>query len=157
MLIRLAANADAEKIANVLLRSFDEYRPSYTSRAFDATTPSAKGVLARLQEGPIWVAEHDGDVIGTVSAVRREDSVYIRGMAVLPNAREKHIGSVLLERVELFAREASCRRVFLSTTPFLDRAIRLYERCGFQRIDDGAHDLFGTPLFTMEKWLVRHQ
>ena len=128
MQIRLAANEDAEKIANVLLRSFDEYRSSYTSPAFDATTPCATTVLARLQEGPIWVAEREGDVLGTVSAVRREDST----------------------------REASCRRVFLSTTPFLDRAIRLYEHRGVRRIDDGPHDLLGTPLFTMEKWLVQH-
>src|SRR5260370_227302 len=43
--------------------------------------------------------------------------------------------------------------MYLSTTPFLDRAIRLYERFGFQRSDEGPLDLFGTPLFTMTKRL----
>ena len=28
---------------------------------------------------------------------------------------------------------------------------RLYERFGFQRTSDEPHELFGTPLFTMEK------
>ncbi len=41
--------------------------------------------------------------------------------------------------------------MFLSTTPFLHSAIRLYERFGYRRTDDGMNDLFGTPLFTMEK------
>jgi len=48
-------------------------------------------------------------------------------------------------------RERGCKRLYLSTTPFLHSAIRLYERCGFRRTDEGPHDLFGTPLFTMEK------
>jgi ribosomal protein S18 acetylase RimI-like enzyme len=41
--------------------------------------------------------------------------------------------------------------MLLSTAPFLDRAIRLYERFGFRRTNEGPHDLFGTPLFSMEK------
>jgi len=41
--------------------------------------------------------------------------------------------------------------MLLSTTPFLDDAIRLYQRFGFERIREGLHDLAGTPLFTMEK------
>jgi len=31
--------------------------------------------------------------------------------------------------------------------------MRLYERFGFQRTEEGPHDLFGTSLFTMEKQL----
>jgi ribosomal protein S18 acetylase RimI-like enzyme len=43
--------------------------------------------------------------------------------------------------------------MFLSTTPFLIGAISLYERAGFRRTGEGPHDLFGTPLFSMEKVL----
>jgi hypothetical protein len=41
----------------------------------------------------------------------------------------------------------------LHTTPFLSRAIRCYERFGFVRSQDPPSNLFGTPLFTMEKQL----
>jgi ribosomal protein S18 acetylase RimI-like enzyme len=74
-------------------------------------------------------------------------------MAVLPRARGKKIGWSLLKAVEHFARRQNCRRMFLSTTPFLHRAIRLYERFGFRRGAEGPHELFGTPLFTMVKRL----
>jgi putative acetyltransferase len=74
-------------------------------------------------------------------------------MVVRPTARGQRIGERLLAQVENFAVAEGLGRLFLSTTPFLDRAIRLYERLGFQRINEGPHDLFGTPLFTMEKFL----
>jgi hypothetical protein len=43
--------------------------------------------------------------------------------------------------------------LLLSTTPFLSEAIKLYERSGFRRSTEGPRELFGTPLFTMEKQL----
>ena len=93
----------------------------------------------------------DDAIVGTVSAIPQENGQYIRGMAIFPAARGQKIGDLLLSRVENFASEHGFKRLFLSTTPFLHRAIRLYERFGFRRTDWGADDLFGTPLFTMEK------
>jgi ribosomal protein S18 acetylase RimI-like enzyme len=72
-------------------------------------------------------------------------------MAVLTTARKSKIGSKLLEVIEAHAAEQGCKRIFLSTTPFLEAAIRLYEKFGFRRVPGSEHDLFGTPLFTMEK------
>ena len=96
----------------------------------------------------------DGTIVGTVSAVEQPESVYVRGMAVLPPARGQRIGELLMGQIESFAASRRCRRLSLSTTPFLNRAIALYEQLGFTRTAEGPHDLFGTPLFTLEKWLA---
>jgi len=61
------------------------------------------------------------------------------------------LGALLLKATEDFALAQGHKRLTLSTTPFLNQAIRLYERYGFQRTADGPHDLHGTPLFTMVK------
>jgi len=95
-----------------------------------------------------------GAACGTISAVGKSDSAYIRGMAVLPSARGSGVGAALLQRAEDWAMRQRCLRLFLSTTPFLSSAIGLYERSGFRRVEQGPHELFGTPLFTMEKNLV---
>jgi ribosomal protein S18 acetylase RimI-like enzyme len=151
--IREAVPDDAPSIASVLYQSFVEYKSSYTSGGFAATTPRADEVESRIVEGPVWVVLIDQIIIGTVSVVPKGESLYIRGMAVLPKARGQKIGELLLAHIESFASARGFKRLFLSTTPFLTGAIRLYGRFGFQRIDDGRHDLFGTPLFTMEKLL----
>jgi putative acetyltransferase len=149
--IRPAKSAEACAIAAVLLESFTEYKARYTDEGFAATTPTAREVQARLKEGPVWVAVYQNEIVGTASAILKTGSLYIRGMAVLPIARGRRAGELLLEQIERYAKRNNCQRMFLSTTPFLNRAIRLYERFGFRRTHEGLHDLFGTPLFKMEK------
>lgn len=151
--IRIATPDDAPSIASVLHEAFIEYKSLYTQAGFDATTPTGEQIRNRLEEGPVWIALHDDAIVGTVSVVPKGVSLYIRGMAIVPAARGRKIGELLLRRVEDFAAERGFKRLFLSTTPFLHRAIRLYEHYGFRRSDEGPDNLFGTPLFTMEKLL----
>ena len=102
-----------------------------------------------MTEGPLWVALENNAFVGTMSVVLKSEGLYIRGMAVDPIARGKGIGRKLLNCAEEFAVQNGCERLFLSTTPFLSRAKKLYERYGFQRSSGGPDNLFGTPLFTM--------
>jgi len=152
--IREAGPEDAEAVARVLHESFIEFRVLYTDGGFAATTPNAEQIRVRMVEGPVWVAMREGTAVGTVAAVVKGTRLYMRGMAVLPSAREFRIAARLLEVVEARARLEECGSVYLSNTPFLSGAIRLYERSGFRRTDEGPHELGGTPLFMMEKNIV---
>jgi N-acetylglutamate synthase-like GNAT family acetyltransferase len=151
--IRRAVPSDAAAIAALLLEAFVEFEPLYTPGGYRATTPDRDEIEKRFVDGPVWVAERDERIAGTVAAVLRPDGVYVRSMAVSPAARGSGIGRLLLTHVEDFARASQRSRLFLSTTPFLSAAILLYERHGFVRTPAPPHELFGTPLFTMEKCL----
>jgi GNAT superfamily N-acetyltransferase len=149
----MAVSNDASVIASLLRESFVEYESFYTHQAFAATAPTSEQIQSRMNEGPIWVALQADAIVGTVSAVAKGDDLYLRGMAVLRVARGQKIGELLLMQIESFALAHGYKRLILSTTPFLTRAIRLYEHFGFRRSSEGPHDLFGTPLFTMTKYL----
>ena len=151
--IRIAFPEDAASISRVLYESFLEFESRYTPFAFAATTPDSDEVFERMEEGPMWVALKNDTIIGTASAIEQPAGLYIRGMAVLPVVRGQKIGKMLLEHIERFAIENGCKRLYLSTTPFLDSAIKLYENFGFQRSSEGPDNMYGTPLFTMEKRL----
>ncbi len=151
MTLRAADPSDAEAIAATLREAFAEFESLYTPAGFLATTPTPQQLRARWGEGPTWVAERDGTVVGTVAAVPRPTELYIRSMAVRPVAQGQGVGAQLLQAVEAAALEQQYGRLVLSSTPFLRAALQLYERHGFRRT--GEADLFGTPLVLMTKEL----
>jgi len=151
--IKKATFEDVAAIAYILHESFAEFESLYTSAAFAATTPTAQQIRERWNEGPVWVAIQKGAIVGTVGAVPKDLGLYVRSMAVHPVSRGQGIAVQLLKEVEAFANHDHHKRLFLSTTPFLEDAIHLYERFGFQRSAEASQDLFGTPLFTMVKGL----
>ena len=81
--------------------------------------------------------------------------MYVRSLAVSPASRGRGAARELMRQLELFAVSAGATRLFLSTTPFLFDAIRLYEGLCYRRTGEPPHELAGTPLFTMEKALHR--
>jgi ribosomal protein S18 acetylase RimI-like enzyme len=149
--VRRATTDDVAWVASVLRQAFAEYEPLYTEQAYAATAPGTAEIVARMGQGPVWVAVHKEQIVGTGSVVPKPEGIYIRGMAVIPSGRRLGIGRRLLDEIQGFAIAQGCVCLFLSTTPFLSTAIRLYEAFGFRRMNNGPHDLFGTPLFTMKK------
>ncbi len=152
--IREAVPEDAAAIKGILRRAFAEYEHCYTKEGYAATTPGKDGILQRMKQGPTLVAIVENKIVGTASAVHKGSGCYVRGMAVLPEARGLGIGYLLLKQIEVLAAHSGSERLYLCTTPFLLSAISLYRRFGFERSNERPHDLFGTPLFTMEKKLT---
>ena len=155
VLIRRALPADAAAIASVLAAAFADFKALYTPGAFAATTPGAEIIAQRFGEGPQWVAELDGAIVGAASALPKEAGLYVRSVAVLPPARGQRLGAQLMAQVEAYARAQGFPRLFLSTTPVLTGAIQMYAALGFERRDEGSSDLFGQPLFKMVKDLAQ--
>lgn len=152
VVLRRATAADA--ISALLRESFAEFEPHYTPAAFAATVLPASGVLERLNEGPIWVAEREFTLEGTVGAILSGESATIRGMAVRTPARGFGIGQRLLDEAEQFAVEQDVQMLDLYTTAFLHRAIRLYEAAGFSFTGQTVNPN-GTELLRMTKTVPR--
>lgn len=154
-IIRPATASDAPSIASVLRAAFAEFEPRYTPAAFAATVLSPAAVLARLREGPLWVAEASSDIIGTVGAKLSTNCALVRGMAVSPTGRGLGLGLALLRQVEEFAVQQDAIQLELFTTPFLDRAIGLYRSAGFAFTGERSSPN-GTELLRMTKQLNQY-
>jgi ribosomal protein S18 acetylase RimI-like enzyme len=153
--IRPATEADAEAIARTLEAAFAPLAALYTPAAYAATVPPVLVIRSRLAVSSTWVAEQGHAVLGTVTARAMPAGVHVQSMAVLEAARGQGGGSRLLEEAVGFAVAQGARRMFLSTTPFLQPAIRLYRQCGFHEVPaEGPFDLHGTPLVTMQRLFV---
>lgn len=153
--IRQAIPGDEAAIAEVLFEAFSTLREHYTEDAFEVVTPSAELVRTRFAEGPMWVASIDGRIVGTVSVTFEPDGIYIRSMAVRPDAQGRGIAHQLMEAVDEFWKGTGRDRLFLYTTYFTPGARQLYEGHGFRWVRDTAADeWYGTPGFEMEKMIA---
>jgi DNA-binding MarR family transcriptional regulator/GNAT superfamily N-acetyltransferase len=94
-----------------------------------------------------WIAEKDGKVIGSVFVVRHDESTAkLRMLYVDASARGLGIGNRLVEETLRFARQAGYKRMILWTTSILTDARKLYQRAGFQLVEEEPVHSFGKDL-----------
>jgi DNA-binding MarR family transcriptional regulator/GNAT superfamily N-acetyltransferase len=100
-----------------------------------------------LRREGAWIAEMDGEPVGCIFCVRREEKVaQLRLMLVEPRARGRGIGTRLVQECLRFAGRARYERVMLWTNDVLHDARRVYERAGFELIETEEHHSFGRDL-----------
>lgn len=86
--------------------------------------------------GAFWVAERDGEIIGTCGVFPVEPRTYeLRKMYLLPAARGLGVGKKLLDEALRWTKAQGGERMVLDTIHEMTRAIAFYEANGFVRDD----------------------
>jgi DNA-binding MarR family transcriptional regulator/GNAT superfamily N-acetyltransferase len=100
-----------------------------------------------------WIAEANGEPVGCVFCVKRDEkTAQLRLLLVDPSVRGMGIGSRLVEECLRFARRSGYREIMLWTNDVLEDARRIYQRAGFQLVEEEKHHSFGHDLVGQNWW-----
>ncbi|WP_028636994.1 GNAT family N-acetyltransferase [Nocardioides sp. URHA0032] len=141
LVVRLARPEDLAAAGEVTVAAYAEFTEGPDDHYIALLRDAAK----RDREAELWVAERDGDVLGTVTIalpgspwreIGAEDEGEFRMLAVSPTARRQGVGEVLTRLVMERFRELGFRGVVLSSLAEMTSAHRVYERHGFRRAPD---------------------
>lgn len=99
-----------------------------------------------------WVAELRGERVGAIFCVRKDDTTAkLRLLHVEPAARGAGVGTLLVDECVRHAREVGYRAMELWTVSILTPARRIYQRAGFQLVEEDTGSRFGREL-TGQTW-----
>ncbi len=91
-----------------------------------------------------WIAERDGEVVGSVFVTRGSEGVaQLRMLYVEPSARGLGLGRRLVDECIRFSRARGYKMLMLWTHDILTPAIRIYQAAGFKLIREERHNEFG--------------
>jgi putative acetyltransferase len=134
IMIRTATDRDGDALLAMVSEVYLEYPGCRVDEETEAPELKAPATIALQTSGRWWVAERDGDVVGSVAVKPSQDnSIELKKLYVAKPARRSGLGQHLVRLAENEAIARSSSHMFLWTDiRFLD-AHRLYERLGYVR------------------------
>ena len=101
-----------------------------------------------------WIAEKDGQVVGSVFVIRHDaTTAKLRMLYVDASARGMGIGQRLVDECVRFARHAGYTRMLLWTVDILTDARKLYQKAGFELVEEEPMESFGKALVS-QTWAL---
>ena len=134
--IRAADIPDEIDVVRSLFREYaDGLSTDLCFQNFEAELAELPGKY-RPPEGRLLLAWSGSNAVGC-AALRPlvAGDCEMKRLYVQPGVRGERLGRRLVERICDEARRAGYSRICLDTLPTMDRAIRLYEEMGFERIE----------------------
>lgn len=79
----------------------------------------------------LWVAQVDGEIVGTVTSSKEGEVQWISALAVHPDKQGLGVGTALLNWVKDFTMQSGEKVIMLEVEVENERALSLYEKAGF--------------------------
>lgn len=137
--IRPIIHSDNAILASIIRNTLAEFKANKPGTVFfDSATDNLFSVFQQPQSA-YFVAEYNNAIVGGAGIFPSEglpkDTCELVKMYLLPEARSKGIGKLLMDTCLDFASENNFTACYIETMPELHQAIALYQKYGFIFLD----------------------
>ncbi|WP_276484401.1 GNAT family N-acetyltransferase [Paraflavitalea pollutisoli] len=154
--IRTIEQPDNAALAVIIRQTLTEFGANHPGTVFYDSTTDALYELFQTPGSIYFVATQDDQLLGGAGIFPSDGlpagTCELVKMYLLPQARGLGLGKLLIDRALEWARQAGYQQVYLETMPELRKAVRVYEKFGFQYLDG---PLGNTGHFGCDIWMLR--
>lgn len=140
MILRKIQPQDNEQIAKVIRDIFDELNAPKEGTAYADPILNQLYEVYQQPKSIYFVVENNGEVIGGGGLAPLENAMdefcELQKMYFAPQARGLGLGTEIIEKSFEFAKEQGFKYCYLETLPFMESARKLYEKMGFQYLEE---------------------
>ena len=154
--IRAIAHGDNKTIATIIRAVLTEFGANKPGTVYFDPTTDDMFTLFATPGSHYFILEMDGQIAGGSGVFPTpglpEGTCELVKLYLLPAARGRGNGKLLIETCIEKARELGYRQMYLETMPELQMAMSLYERCGFEYLKGplGESGHFGCGLWMLK-------
>ena len=143
------------KVVRDTLAEFGANRPGTVY--YDVTTDALYQLFNSKPRGLYYVAEINGEVVGGGGLFPTDglpdDTCELAKMYLLPLARGKGLGRLLIEKIIEEAKNLGYKNIYLESMPELKQALKTYEKFGFNYL---SGPMGNSGHFGCELWMVKN-
>ena len=155
--IRNIQPSDNTALASIIRNTLAEFGANHPGPVYyDAATDHLFEIFQQ-NKAHYFVAELNDEIVGGAgifpTTALPEDTCELVKMYLLPKARGKGIGKLLIEKCLQTAKAFSFKKVYLESMPELKLALKIYEKFGFEYLNApmGNTGHFGCDLWMLKK------
>ncbi len=139
IVIRPIEATDNAAMAGIIRNTLEEFGANHPGTVyFDPTTDNLYN-LFKTEKSAYWIVEDEQGILGGGGIFPTkglpEATCELVKLYLLPRARGKGIGKILMEKCQQQARESGFTAIYLETMPELTIAVPLYEKMGYRYLD----------------------
>lgn len=154
--IRTIQPSDNPFIAKVIRDTLAEFGANHPGTVYYDESTDHLSDLFSVKGSTYFIAEEDGVILGGVGIYPTEglpeDNCELVKMYLVPSARNKGLGGLLINKSLEYAKEAGYKQVYLESMPELQKALSVYEKFGFEYL---TGPMGNSGHFGCSRWMLK--
>lgn len=154
--IRTIQPSDNPFIAKVIRDTLKEFGANHPGTVYYDETTDHLSDLFNVKGSTYFIAEENGVILGGVGIYPTEglpeDTCELVKMYLVPSARNKGLGGLLINKLLEYAKEAGYKQVYLESMPELQKALSVYEKFGFEYL---TGPMGNSGHFGCSRWMLK--